>query len=100
MGAIKDNNYTEKEFEIAHLFDAFGHPARKRMIDLLSQYPFCRNTDLALILNLSPTAIMNHTNKLKRAKLVNIHYKHHHYEIVLNPKRLNMIVNYIEGLSN
>lgn len=46
MGAIKENHYTDKEFETAYLFDAVAHPARKRMVDLLSKYPFCRNTDL------------------------------------------------------
>lgn len=98
MGATKDNHYTEKEFEIAYLFDAVAHPARKRMVDLLSKYPYCRNADLAIALNLSPTATMNHLNKLKRARLVDIRYEYHHYEVVLNLKQLNKITEYIEGL--
>lgn len=99
MGAIKENHYTDKEFETAYLFDAVAHPARKRMVDLLSKYPFCRNTDLAATLNLSPTATMNHLNKLKRAKLVDIRYEYHHYEVSLNSKQPNRITEYIEGLS-
>lgn len=98
MGAIKDNNYTDKEFEIAYLFDALSHPARKRIVDKLTECPNCRNVDLARYLNLSQTAVMNHLLKMKRAKLIEIHYDLHHYEVILDKKRLETITKYIEGL--
>lgn len=98
MGAIKDNNYTEKEFEIAHLFDALSHPARKRTIEYLKDVPFYMNTDLARLLNLSPASVMNHMIKLKRAKLVKITYQLHCYEVSLNRKRLEAIIDYVDGV--
>jgi predicted transcriptional regulator len=98
MGAIKENNYTDHEFEIAHLFDAIGHPARKRIIEILNQHNFHKNIDLAEYLNLSPACVMNHLNKLKRADLVSIRYDVHYYEIRLNKIRLKKIAEYIHGI--
>ncbi len=98
MGAIKENNYTDKEFEIAHLFDAISHPARKRIVEKLTECAYCRNVDLSQYLNLSQTAVMNHLLKMKRAKLIEIHYDYHHYKVILDKKRLELITKFIEGV--
>lgn len=98
MGAIKDNNYSEKELEIAYLFDAISHPARKRIVEYLRDYPFYLNTDLAKLLNLSPATVMNHVIKLKRAGIVKINYRIHCYEVSLNKKRLEIIKDYVESI--
>ena len=100
MGAIKENNYNEKELEIAYLCDAIAHPARKRIVDLLYKYQFCRNIDLADSLNLSPTAIMNHLTKLKRADLIHIQYGMHHYKVILNSKKIKVLINYLNSISD
>jgi len=96
MGIIKDNNYSEQELEIAKLFDAVSHPARKRILDLLQVNLVLRNTDLSSILNLTPTAVRNHLNKLKETRIIETYYDIHHHEIVLNPERLRLISDYLE----
>ena len=100
MGATKENNYNEKEIEIAYLCDAIAHPARKRIVDLLSKHHFCRNVELTSLLNLSPTAVMNHLIKLKRAELIEIKYGMHHYKVILNFQRLEVLIDYLSSLSD
>lgn len=98
MGAIKANNYVEEEINIAMICDAFSHPARKRMIDLLNEHAFLRNIDLVRLLNLSPTAIMNHINTMKRIDLVEISYTMHWYEVRLVRGRLDELIEYLERI--
>lgn len=96
MGIIKENNYTEEEMEISQLFDAISHPARKRILDLLKERYVLRNIDLSDILNLSPTAVMNHLNKLRDSRIISVEYFIHFHVLSLNKERLKKIVSYLE----
>jgi DNA-binding transcriptional ArsR family regulator len=98
MGAIKANNYVEEEISIAMLCDAISHPARKRMLDLLNDHVYLRNIDLVRLLNLSPTAIMNHINTMKKVDLVEINYSMHWYEVRLVRGRLDELIEYLEKI--
>lgn len=96
MGIIKDNNYTDEELEIAKLFDAISHPARKRILDLLKENYVLRNIDLSELLNLSTTAVMNHLNKLRETRIIEDRYFIHYHIIVLKKDRLKKLTDYLE----
>lgn len=84
MGAIKENNYTEKELNLFLIARAFAHPARIKLLTELLQHRSYRNIDLAYILKLSRPAVKNHIQMLKDADLISIEYSVHFYRVHLN----------------
>jgi len=86
MGAIKTNNYSEKEQELYLIARAFANPARIRMVQLLKNGSELRNIDLCEALNLSKPTVKSHIRMLNEAGLLNIQYLMHCYKISLNDK--------------
>lgn len=96
MGAIKSNdNYSEQEWQLAKIARALAHPARIQMVRALRQNGQYRNIDFAAILNMAPSSVNDHVEKLKDAELVGIEYQSHFYLISLNHKRLNPLSHFI-----
>ena len=70
MGATKTHQYTPAEMNSAAIAKALGHPARIRIISLLKDNSFIRNTDLIPILNLSKTSVQSHLSCMIKANIV------------------------------
>lgn len=98
MGAIKENNYSDSDMEIAKIGKAIGHPARKKMIASLLENGKSRNIDFSSTLNLSASTIKDHVQFLKDAGLVTIKYRMHHYDIFLKPNGFKAMIEFLEGL--
>ena len=62
---LSDDDY----FELAGLFKHFGDPTRVKLLHALGMCELCV-TDLAMILNITPSAVSHQLNALKAAKLV------------------------------
>ncbi|RKF12831.1 ArsR family transcriptional regulator [Alginatibacterium sediminis] len=61
---------TELESDIANIAKAFSHPARVRIIRILSQLNGCMTSDLVNELNLAQSTVSEHLRILRQAKLV------------------------------
>lgn len=85
MGAIKDNPYTEIQYNLSLIGRAMAHPVRIQVMELLMRdnYPI-RNIDLAKMVMLAPSSIKDYLEKLKDAQFINVTYDKHYYEISLN----------------
>lgn len=88
MGAIKPNNYSQKEIELSMIARAMAHPARIQMIQTLKSHTYFRNTDFVSQLRLSKSTVSDHLTKLKDAELIHIDYHPHFYSVSLNEKKL------------
>jgi DNA-binding transcriptional ArsR family regulator len=96
MGAIKPNNYTEKEISISLIADAISHPLRTRIIQMLQDQEFLRNVDLSKVFSLNETTIKNHLDKLKKAGLIYYDYNVHYYQIRLNSTSFSDLKKFIQ----
>jgi predicted transcriptional regulator len=96
MGAIKSNdNYTDNDWQLSILARALAHPARIQMIKKLRRQHQFRNVDFAAELNMTPSSVNEHVEKLKDAELIRIEYFQHHYLISLNPKKFRTLLHFI-----
>ena len=74
MAASKTKIYTAEEIEIASIARSLSHPARIRILSILSEKESIRNIDLIKILDLNKATIHGHLQKLKDSSLVNTEY--------------------------
>lgn len=98
MGAIKPNNYSEKELNLSLIARALAHPARIKIVQLLRYSGMKRNVDLAVELNLAETTMREHLWKLKDAGLINVDYKTHYYNVSLNEKKMHQLSGFIKAI--
>lgn len=98
MGAIKSNNYSQEELQLALLGRAISHPARKKIIDRLVTFKTYRNIDFSKELNLSPTAVKNHLDTLKAAHLIRTIYMVHYYEVILEPEGFKLLNEFLRKI--
>ena len=89
MGLTKPNGYTNDELDFSRIGRAIAHPARNRIIELLLDCHFVRNTDLSNYLNLSQAMVTKHIDTLKDAKIVTCVYHVHYDQLVLNEEMLD-----------
>lgn len=83
MGATKTHQYTTAEINSAAIAKALAHPARIRIINLLKESSFIRNTDLIPILNLSKTSVQSHLTCMIKANIVEQHFFQNAYLLQL-----------------
>ncbi len=100
MGAIKPNNYTQNELNVALIADAISHPIRKRMVEILHNEIFMRNIDFAKQFKLTKPTIQNHLQKLKNAGLIHCIYHTHFYEIKLNANNFSELIAFINVVND
>ncbi len=74
MAASKTKIYTAEEKEIALIARSLAHPARIRILSILSEKESIRNIDLNKILELNKATIHGHLQKLKDASLINTEF--------------------------
>jgi len=100
MGAIKPNNYTKNELNIALIADAISHPLRARMIEILSTNQSMRNIDFVNQFKMARTTIHNHLSKLKQAGLIDFEYSIHFYEVKLQYAKFDDLQSFINLINN
>lgn len=70
VNKVRENMNDEKELsKLANFFKIFGDPTRLRIISALDQHEMCV-CDLAVLLNMTKSAISHQLRTLKEAKLV------------------------------
>ena len=85
MPASKAKQFTIQEQSIAILGRALSHPARVRILSLLTQNGYLKNKDLSTQLKMSKTAIHNHIKKLEDAELISIEFYMNCFMITKSP---------------
>ncbi len=100
MGLTKPNNYGEDEIKFTLIATALGHPARKRIIDIIQRYSFVRNTDLPTHLNLHHATVTQHINCLRKSGLVTCEYFVHFDVLHLNEEILDYFLTELNQISS
>jgi DNA-binding transcriptional ArsR family regulator len=100
MPASKTKHFTIDEQEIALLGRALAHPARVRILTILSQTGLTRNIDLIPLLKLSKTTIQNHIKKLQDADLILIKYHMNSFYISKSPLADFKVENYFNQMKD
>lgn len=75
MPATKKHVFDSTEIQYSLIGRALAHPARIRIIEILNQRGYVRNTDLSKMLHLSKTAVSNHIKKLEDASIVKLTFE-------------------------
>ena len=99
MGASKTNQYSINEIKTANIARALAHPARIRILSLLKQELFTRNTDLVKDLKLVKSTINSHLNKLQDADLIELEFHSNCYWIRSKKDVLDRIPSYLEQIN-
>lgn len=99
MGLTKPNNYEEDEIKFSLIASALGHPARKRIIDLIQEYSCIRNTDLPAYLNLHHATVTQHINSLKKSGLITCQYFVHFDVLYLDEEVLDYFLMKLNQIS-
>lgn len=98
MGAIKEFDYNEEEWDVAIFGRAIGHPMRKKLLSLIKSQGRFRNVDFAELMNVSVSTVKDHVDFLLTANLVRLEYSMHYYNIVLNKEGLKVMEEFMEEL--
>ncbi len=96
MPVTKAHLFSENHQSLAMVGRALAHPARIRIIELLSIHGFCRNTDLVGELHLSKTSVHNHLRKMEEAGLIDVRYIPNSMNISLNPYTARIVERFLE----
>jgi ArsR family transcriptional regulator len=98
MGATKTHQFTSAEIHSAAIAKALAHPARIRIISLLKESSFIRNTDLISILNLSKTSVHAHLLCMIKANIIEQHFFQNAYLLELKEDTLISFSKNLEAL--
>jgi DNA-binding transcriptional ArsR family regulator len=96
MGATKTTQYPSDTLKLACIADALSHPARITIIKTLKEHYFFRNVDFPVILQLSPSSVNRHLQKLKQASLVDYSYTPHEYTIRLVTENIEELTYFLK----
>lgn len=99
MGASKTSQYSCNEIKTANIARALAHPARLRILNLVSQKNCVRNTDLVYELQLVKSTINSHLAKLKDADLIQLEFHSNSYLIRSNEGEIDKIPQYFDILN-
>lgn len=98
MGLIKPNDYTFKEVHFADIANAFSHPARNRIVEMLQNGEQLKQVQLPEILRLSKASVCRHLNSLRKAELLDNEYFIHYELLRLNMKTVEKFQNQFKKL--
>lgn len=74
MPASNKSYFTQEENKIALCGRAYAHPARVRIISILKENGYVRNSDLTHQLKLTKSTVHDHLKKLEDADLIRTEY--------------------------
>lgn len=92
MPAFKTDHYPSATKSIANTAKALAHPARVRIVQLLRDYPGCRNIDLVKQLSLSKATVHDHLQFLRRADLVYFYHHQNSFSVYLNEQHFDQLL--------
>ena len=98
MSTSKLPNYTFEEKYWSLHGRALAHPARIKILKLLSEYPNITATDLRKEINLSQSATSNHLRCLIDAKLISEIYTPHKYLLQINKEIFGHFQTFMKSL--
>ncbi len=87
MGKTKEYIYTEKVNEVSRMARVLASPARIAILQYISNSYECICNDLVQEIGLSQPTITQHLNELKKAGLVEGHYKDSQMYLCIVPDR-------------
>lgn len=96
MGASKTYQYSKTELQTAKIARALSHPARIRIIKILSENKFVRNIDLTHELSLVSSTVHDHLIKLQDADLIDFNFRPNCYLIRLKNDPMDQILRHFE----
>jgi len=97
MGATKTKQYSKKNINLAKIANALAHPARLTIVEILKEHKMLRNVEFQTILQLSPSTIHTHMQKLISAEIIKINYLPHQYIVHLIPEKLEELDDFINN---
>jgi DNA-binding transcriptional ArsR family regulator len=77
--------------DMAEVFDALGHPTRRRILDILRASPGCTVGELARQFDTSRIAVMHHLRQLEASGLVLGHREGRTRQLFHNPVPIQLI---------
>jgi len=99
MGATKTDYFTENQNQMSLLFKALGHPARISIIEHLLKVHSCISGDIVDELPLAQPTVSQHLKELKNAGLIMGSIEGNTVCYCLNPKTLDILKEYVNGIS-
>ncbi len=70
MAVNKNDEFTSSDVELAKIGKAFAHPARVKILQILSECNSCICGDIVDLLPLSQSTVSQHLKELKNAGLI------------------------------
>ena len=70
MAKAKPEEFTDEELELADIFKAVSHPARIKILKILSAMDVCMCGEIVDILPLAQATVSQHLKELKRVGLI------------------------------
>jgi DNA-binding transcriptional ArsR family regulator len=70
MAAIKPEEFTREEIELADISKALSHPARIKILKILAEKNICICGDIVDLLPLAQATVSQHLKELKRVGLI------------------------------
>lgn len=71
MSVIKTGAFNTEEVELAEIAKALSHPARIRILKILTEYNACFCGQIVDLLPLSQATVSQHLKELKRVGIIN-----------------------------
>lgn len=100
MATAKTEEFTKKEIELADLAKALSHPARIKILKILSEVNVCMCGEIVDLLPLSQATVSQHLKELKRVGLVQGEIEGPKVCYCINYKKLNEKKNLFESFLN
>ena len=97
MGASKASHFSQDLRDLSLTARALAHPARVSIINELKQSSAMRSIDLSISLQLHPSTIHKHLQRLKDANLIEMEYAFHHYTIRLISENLEDLQSFLKN---
>ena len=70
MAVSKSTEFNEEEIQLAKISKALSHPARIRILEILTKLNICMCGDIVELLPLSQSTVSQHLKELKNAGLI------------------------------
>lgn len=100
MPTAKSDLFEKELQDGAVLFKALGHPARLAILQFLAETNTCYTGDISKELPLARTTINQHLDELRKAGLIQGHYKGSKINYCLNPEVIIELRKMMELLLN
>ena len=70
MAKTKTDGFSEEEIKLAEIAKVLGHPARIRILQIVTESDMCITGDIVELLPLSQSTVSQHLSELKRVNLI------------------------------